>query len=310
MKTKAIYIALIFVLAISTVAMAEGFVFPATTTVGVEPDLREDWESGDAAKECVTNLGYDFGLKIDDWDEYISDDYSGACKFNEEDKKDCSLADEFNNTITISNNDGTFFDWASSPFALGAVVVKGGNSANVFYYNPAAFMDTDLYSPINASGGIADVSHASFCWDLQELGKCYQDETAWAVGDRYVKKGNWAMYVEYEGDEKTVDIRADGGDGVGMPAGTATFSAPDGDFVTITINLDNSFIFYYDLNDDLEDNNLKVQDYAKAPNKTPNPGGFAWKDMIPVGSTTATITVPLAKFYGVHMDLAYLVPCQ
>jgi hypothetical protein len=309
MKTKALYIALIFVLAISTVAMAEGFVFPLTTTVGVEPVVYRNWDSGDAAKECVTNLGYDFGLKIDEWDDSIEGAYT--CVDDDDDDIECKFEEGFNNTITISNNDGQFFDWASSPFALGAVVVKGGNAANVFVYKPAAFGDTGLYSPINPSGDPADVSHASFCWNKPDDGDmCYQDETAWAVGDRYVKKGNWAMYVPYAGVEKTVDLRADGGDGVGLPAGTATFSAPDGGFVTITINLDNSFIFYYDLNDDIEDNNLKVQDYAKAPNKTPNPGGFAWKEMIPVGSTTATITVPEANFYGIHMDLAYQVPCE
>jgi hypothetical protein len=269
-----------------------------------------DWKSGDAGYECVETLKYDFGLKVNN--AAVNGTYSGAC----DEQGSCELDDEFNNTITISNSDGMVFDWESNPFAIGAVIVKSSTLANIFYYDPAALSDTGLYSVKKYdkdglwTGEYRDISHVSFCWNKGDGDMCYQDETAWAVGDRYVKKGNWAMYVPYAGVEKTVDLRADGGDGVGLPAGTATFSAPDGGFVTITINLDNSFIFYYDLNDDIEDNNLKVQDYAKAPNKTPNPGGFAWKEMIPVGSTTATITVPEANFYGIHMDLAYQVPCE
>jgi hypothetical protein len=81
--------------------------------------------------------------------------------------------------------------------------------------------------------------------------------------------------------------------------------------VTITIALTNTFIFYYNLNDDLEDNNLKVQDYDKAPpNKNPKIGKFEWKTMIPVGETTGSISVPANNYYGVHLDLAYEVPCE
>lgn len=298
----------VFLVAItfSGVALAADFVFPWTTTVGVLPEYKDPWKTGDAAQECVTNLGYDFGLKIDSWNQEVGGAYT--CDNGAE---SCFFAPGYENAITISNNDGVFFDWASAPFALSAVVVKGGQNANVFSYNPAVNMDTGLYAPINPNNGKPfDISHASFCWNKQELDQCYQDETAWAVGNRYVKKGNWAMYVPYAGAEQTVDLRAGGGDGVGMKAGTATFSAPVDGYVTITIKLENTFIFYYDLNNDQEDHTLKVQDYAQAPNKNPSPGQFAWKAMLPVGSTTAEIKVPANNFYGVHLDLAYQVPCQ
>jgi hypothetical protein len=300
----------VLALVASGMAMAnDPYVFPLTTTVGVEPELYDLWTSGDAGQECVVNLGYDFGLKVDN--DAVNDTYSGACDA----KGSCELADEFNNTITITNSDGVFFDWAATPFKLGAVVVKGGTGANVFEYDPTESMDTGLYAPLKTEGADAgkprDISHVSFCWNKGEEGdECYQDETAWAVGTPYVNKGNWAMYVPYTGTNITVDLRADGGDGVGMLAGTATFSAPVNGFVTITINLTNGFIFYYDLNNDLEDNNLKVQDYAKAPKGNPSPGKFKWKTMIPVGSTTGSIIVPQNNFYGVHLDLAYEAPCE
>jgi hypothetical protein len=288
---KRLILALALVLVFSTVALA----WTSMETVA-------KWKSGDAGFECVETLGYDFGLKIDGWSSGVAGDYSGACNA----QGSCELADAFNNTITISNNDGKYFDWAASPFALGAVVVKAGPGANIFYYDPAASSDTGLYGP-----EYKDISHASFCWDLQELDKCYQDETAWAKGERYVNRGNWAMYVAYDGEEKTVDLIADGGDGVGMLAGTVTFSAPVNGKVTITVNLDNSFIFYYDLNDDKEDDNFKVQDYGPSgpPHRNPKVGRFDWKKFIPVGSTTGSMKVPVNSFYGVHLDVAYEVPC-
>ncbi len=173
------------------------------------------------------------------------------------------------NTITISNNDGYSFAW-SSKYPVMCVIVKGGNAANVYCYPGGSYGDTEMFAPVNASGQPASISHATFCYN--KPGMCYEEETAWAEGDRYVKRGNWAMYVAYEGVEKTVNLIADYSNYVNI--GTVTFSAPVDGKVTISINLTGGAIFYYDLNDPLYDNNLKIQDYAKAPNKTP-PGSSA-----------------------------------
>lgn len=139
--------------------------------------------------------------------------------------------------------------------------------------------------------------------------ECYQDETVWAVGDRYVARGSWAMYVEYGGEEMTVDLRAGGGDGIGMDAGTATFSDPVDGFVDITIELENGFVFWQD-DPDNPDDNIKVQDYDEAPDTRPVPGRFDWKAAADFESTSYVITVPANSFYGVHLDVAYPVPCE
>jgi hypothetical protein len=131
---------------------------------------------------------------------------------------------------------------------------------------------------------------------------CYQDETAWAAGDRYVDS-NWATYVAYE-PGKVVDIIA----GQNMPAGTATFSAPAGGMIDIEIRLANGFVFFCD--SDVPDDNVKVQDYAVAPTTSPSPGLFDWKEFAEVGSTSYTISVPVNSFYGVHLDVACPVDCQ
>jgi hypothetical protein len=274
MKTKALYIALIFVLAISTVAMA----------ASVEP-VEKNLTIGDAAKECGQVGSYAFAYKVDDWDQDngMDGEYTHAGQ-----------------TITISNSNGYTFDWAVTPFPLGAVIVKAGQGALVYYYD-GAISDEGLLAYDDK-----EISHATFCWNKTDM--CYEEETAWAEGARYVKKGNWAMYVDYYGVEKTVELIADFTNYV--HAGTVTFSAPVDGEVTITVNLTGGAIFYYDLNDPLYDNNLKVQDYATAPKKTPAPGLFTWKTNIETGSITGSIVVPVNDFYGVHLDIALPVPCE
>lgn len=132
--------------------------------------------------------------------------------------------------------------------------------------------------------------------------ECYCDcvttnwcgETAWAAGNRYVKKGNWATYTPYDGSEKIVTLYA----GQTMEAGTVTFSAPAEGKVTITITLNDGWRFA-----DV-DENVKVQDYAAAPpSGNPSPGLFAWKATFDVGATSDSIDVPLNNYYGVHVDV-------
>ena len=117
-----------------------------------------------------------------------------------------------------------------------------------------------------------------------------KDETAWADGERYVKRGNWATYTAYNGVAKTVTLFA----GQTYDIGTVTFSAPNNGFVTITINL-NEFGAFQNT-----DENVKIEGYTKAPNKNPAPGRFSYKDY--AEGTTYEIVVPSYNFYGIHVD--------
>ena len=168
------------------------------------------------------------------------------------------------------------------------------------------FWDTDTFSVTDASDDSITVEILSgndcLTWVAQVLSVDYCpwiEETAWAVGDRYVDKGNWAMYVEYE-PEMTVELRADGGDGVGMLAGTVHFSAVDSGEVTITIELNEGWRFQ-----DV-DENVKIQDYDSVPPaKNPKPGHFDWKDYADPDDDTFEITVPANDFYGVHVQVEW-----
>lgn len=147
------------------------------------------------------------------------------------------------------------------------------------------------------------IKSAQDCWGLNDpkfmftlacpdkVAQCFEDESAWSTGQRYVTRGNWATYTKYQ--VGTVNIYA----GQNQFAGTATFSANVGGNVTITIVLNEGW--------SLQDvsNPVKIQGYSVAPTGNPSPGRFASK------GSSLTVTVPFANFYGVHLDVKKAVDC-
>ena len=258
--------------------------------------------------------------------QYIGADCGFAWKIDEipEDRPYHTDTDEYDNdplafdaNIVISNSTDVSFDW-SSEYKVCAVIVKASTKALVYEYPDGICSDTELVSPLKPDGVTRyQISHITFCLsdvpcDDSSI-HCYEDETAWAKGTRYTNRGNWAMYVTYDEDgddteteEKTVNLMA----GKNKVAGTVTFSEATGGEVDITISLDEGWVFYYDLNDDDEDHNVKVQDYDEAPSGNPAPGQFDHKETADIASSTYTITVPYNIFYGVHIDVAKEVDCD
>ncbi len=70
-------------------------------------------------------------------------------------------------TITITVT-GTSIDWTST-LGMDAVIVKAGDGANVYRYDPPAesFGDTNLITPLNNGGQQANLSHLVFCYDYE-----------------------------------------------------------------------------------------------------------------------------------------------
>jgi hypothetical protein len=69
---------------------------------------------------------------------------------------------DFPTGLTVTVTDDTYVSW-SSTFGIGAVIVKGGNDANVYVYDPQSTSDSGLASPPNASGNFANLSNITFC---------------------------------------------------------------------------------------------------------------------------------------------------
>jgi hypothetical protein len=182
------------------------------------------------------------------------------------------------NKISVTT-DGTLVAFSAQPDGIGAAIVKGGNDANVYVYNPQALSDSGLASPPNASGEPAGLSNLTFCWNPIDQGgnECFADETAWAAGARYVTRGNWATYTQYPTGPVTLWA------GQTMNAGSVSFSTAVDNVVTIKVTLNEGWRFALQPvgeNPDMSpiyDNNLKGQDYSVKPSGNPAPGLFLWK---------------------------------
>lgn len=83
-----------------------------------------------------------------------------------------NFARKFPEGLTVTVTDGTYVTFEmkdcieidGSFFKVGAVIVKGSNAANVYFYEGGTLGDIDLASPVNASGKPAGLSNLSFCF--------------------------------------------------------------------------------------------------------------------------------------------------
>lgn len=75
-------------------------------------------------------------------------------------------------TLTVvldfhNGGSGELVDWSSN-IGVDRVIVKGGPNGNAFVYTPEDKADTNLHAPINPSNGkYYDISHVSFCYDIE-----------------------------------------------------------------------------------------------------------------------------------------------
>jgi hypothetical protein len=184
---------------------------------------------------------------------------------------------------------------------VGAVIVKGGDDANVYFYPDGVKSDSGLGAPISTGNQPAGLSNLSFClvYCDDNGDECYwEGETAWAFGERYVLKGNWAMYTSYGALKGTdgVILKA----GQHFDAGIVKIVSETATHVTITITLNEGFRFAIDPDTgDVVEEVIKIQDYAvKPPDQNPAPGLFDWK--FEYGEV---IIVPKNNFYGIHVEV-------
>ncbi len=145
-------------------------------------------------------------------------------------------------------------------------------------------------------------------WDGDGFGDCcdWEDETAWSAGSLYVPKRTWATYTPYV-PGTTVTLVA----GRTMEAGTVAFSAVSAEgMVTITITLVDTGPLDWRFYDDPDNESVKIQGYADAPSGIPAPGLFEFTGDPDPDELTFSIEVPAADYYGVHVDLEWLMICE
>lgn len=81
------------------------------------------------------------------------------------------FAGEFPDGLTVNVTDGVYVAFETEAplviegieYIVGAVIVKGGNNANVYYYPGGSMGDFGLAAPVNKSGKPAGLSNLTFC---------------------------------------------------------------------------------------------------------------------------------------------------
>lgn len=97
------------------------------------------------------DLGYQFEIKIDNVSGPISGLYTSGNGYLD---------------VWASSPDGIIFGFNSNT-GIDAVIMKGGDGANVYAYSPETNEDSNLVAPNNASGSPAAISHISICYDYE-----------------------------------------------------------------------------------------------------------------------------------------------
>ncbi|MEE4177172.1 MAG: hypothetical protein V2I46_06640 [Bacteroides sp.] len=178
-------------------------------------------------------------------------------------------------------------------YIVGAVIVKGSNEANVYYYAEGSLSDTGLSAPVNASGDPAGLSNLSFCLyavDCPEEEECWAEETAWA-GNMAGGGPAWWYYIDTN-EAGPYPLYA----GQNLVEG-ASVSIVDG---MLTINLGENLALQE------VDEPVKIQGYNEIPDRRPNAGRFTtYKGGFPEEG----IDVSEYTYVAVHLDALVKVEC-
>ncbi|MDP2176323.1 MAG: hypothetical protein Q8K70_10485 [Bacteroidota bacterium] len=113
--------------------------------------------------------------------------------------------------------------------------------------------------------------------------ECWQDETAWATGSRYINPGNWATYTANADLTNGVTIYA----GQTIDIGTAKL---------VNGKIEISLTGGWELQEG--DETVKIQGYDAAPSGNPAPGNFTTYK-----GTSLSPSVDSYNFYGIHLDV-------
>lgn len=197
----------------------------------------------------------------------------------------------FNNEVLVTT-DGTNVSWSITPpggmcVANVAVIVKGGNKANVYFYNNGESSDSGLVSPANASGNSAGLSNLTICYNLTdcESASCdWNEETAY--GGSIEGEGSAWWFAMDASQSGTYPIYA----GQQIVSGATVSFDSTTDIITI------------DLGSNMQLQNVsepvKVEGYDILPSYRPESGLF----QLYKGSDVS-VQGNGSKYYVVHLDV-------
>jgi hypothetical protein len=155
----------------SAMSTATAAVAVGTSEAGIVPLMLDEGPGGNAVCDDVPGLS---GMTSSDRLEVKGNSLSGT------------LPEGLVATLAAGKRS---VSWTST-FAISAVIVKGGDAANVYVYDPSGLADALLVAPVRPNGQAADVSNVTFCWDPVPpiddpdlVALCMREATELGVGD-------------------------------------------------------------------------------------------------------------------------------
>ncbi len=138
-----------------------------------------DWTSGNAIFEC-NSIDFPYGTKLDgnpNSGTYQLDGGAGSV------------------TITWTDANKSILNW-SATIGIDAVILKAGNGANIYTYDPEEKNDTGLATPNGKN-----ISHLTFCYDYEltaskTAGTSYTRTYSWDI----TKSANLTTHIGAAGD--------------------------------------------------------------------------------------------------------------
>lgn len=118
--------------------------------------------------------------------DYGDYDFDGDYEFNGSFPLEVKVKGAF---VSFTTGNNSCLKIADQYYKVGAVIVKGGNAANVYYYEEGILSDAGLSSPANSNGKPAGLSNLTFCF--VECGEPQSSVIA-------LKASYWLSYSSYE----------------------------------------------------------------------------------------------------------------
>lgn len=184
--------ALVFTIALSVVVAGPASAAVAPRILTGNPNCATLNASADPAFSGVTS---NFGLKIEAGGQNAVPNGNYPLVNGGNGKLTGGAPADPLNSVTISNSNGTTFDWLAS-LGIDAVIVKGGDDSNVYVYTPEALADSGLLSPTK-NGGTPALSHVEFCYDYETP----QLDIVKTVQPKY--KRTWTWDIDKSADQTT-----------------------------------------------------------------------------------------------------------
>ena len=214
--------------------------------------------------------------------------------------------------VTVTEVDGSEyieFTYNSTQYCVGAVIVKGGPNANVYYYPTGIKSDQALHSPFTASGKPADLSNLTFCFVACESDPCWEAETAFG-GDTQGAGNAWWFAFDTQGEARQ-NIYA--GQNL-VPGAYVEYDAVNDaliivlgdklklqDPVTVTKTHPKTGVVTTSLNSE----QVKVQGYNVLPSSRPSAGLFTTYK-----GRNLVINGNGSRYYVIHLDAEVAVDCR